>query len=261
MKKMEYVERMSSDKWKFAQEYELPYQTGKAADVEFTKTICAEAASFTAYFEESLEKFVHLDKDDRVLEIGSGPTGLIFFMRSGKRFAVDPLLEHYERAFAELIDYTGTDCIAGIGEALPFKEESFDMIIIHNVLDHTDSPKTVLREARRILKKDGHVYIGINTYAASVYIMSRLFAAWWSMFPGFILTRVYPDVFRAHPHLMSKKELGKSIDAAGFRVVYHNSRTRAEARKLFRQKRKGLFWHLVSFIAYSGGFETVLAGK
>ncbi len=250
---------MSTDRWKFAQEYELPYQIQKASNTGFVKDIEGQAKTYSRQFEDSLRKFTNLNNNTRILEIGCGPAGLIFFMNTGKRFGIDPLMDHYKKGFNKIVDFTATHCTKGMGEVLPFKNGSFDVAIIHNALDHTAFPSLVLRETRRILKKDGIVYIGINTYSALVYLMSKAYKVFWSIFPAFIKKRIYPPVFRPHPNIMSRKSLLKTLDKAGLKVIYAGSRTAAEAKRAFRQKRKGLFWLIVSTFAYSGGFETVLA--
>lgn len=42
---------------------------------------------------------------------------------------------------------------------LPFKDSSFDSAIMFNVLEHMERPKSSLREARRVLKKNGILVI------------------------------------------------------------------------------------------------------
>lgn len=46
-----------------------------------------------------------------------------------------------------------------VGEYLPFKEESFDNVLIISALDHVNSPHDVFKEAHRVLKKGGKIIL------------------------------------------------------------------------------------------------------
>jgi ubiquinone/menaquinone biosynthesis C-methylase UbiE len=41
------------------------------------------------------------------------------------------------------------------GEALPFGDESFDVVYSANVLEHTDNPELVVGESLRVLRRGG----------------------------------------------------------------------------------------------------------
>jgi SAM-dependent methyltransferase len=46
-----------------------------------------------------------------------------------------------------------------VGEHMPFKDGSFDVIILHEVLEHVTNDVETLREARRLLAPGGHVIV------------------------------------------------------------------------------------------------------
>ena len=78
------------------------------------------------------------------------------------------------RSYAKDVNYIGLDIIVrkdikidfpmavGIGERLPFKDESLDHVLIIATLDHVISPEKVVKESYRILKKGGRICI-LNT--------------------------------------------------------------------------------------------------
>ena len=51
--------------------------------------------------------------------------------------------------------------IVGDGKHLPFKDRSFDLVLIESVLEHIDEPEKVISESFRVLRKGGKAYISI----------------------------------------------------------------------------------------------------
>lgn len=74
------------------------------------------------------------------------------------------------------------------GESLPFADKSFDIVYSANVLEHTQNPEQVLREAMRVLRDDGRLFIEIPnflSYFEGHYmvvmppVLWRPILAWW----------------------------------------------------------------------------------
>jgi len=53
--------------------------------------------------------------------------------------------------------------IKGVGENLPFQNETFDVVFSSHVLEHVENPVKVLQEVNRVLKKDGTLIMGVPT--------------------------------------------------------------------------------------------------
>ena len=83
-----------------ALERQLIYQQRKAGRIEGheAETMAAMAAH-SAEVRSKLERVQPLRRDTRVLEVGSGAHGLIFFFDAAERVGVDPLAEEYRRLF------------------------------------------------------------------------------------------------------------------------------------------------------------------
>ena len=95
-----------------------------------------------------------------VLDIGCGinPKLNYFDKEINKEvnfIGLDPLLGSKEREFCFL---------RGIGEYLPFLDKTIDQIIIAGTLDHFINPLLVLKEAKRVLKKDGEINVWITIF-------------------------------------------------------------------------------------------------
>lgn len=54
----------------------------------------------------------------------------------------------------------GIEAILGVGEALPFKDRTFDFVLIVVTLCFVEEPEHVLREACRVLRSGGRLVVG-----------------------------------------------------------------------------------------------------
>ena len=117
-----------------------------------------------------------INPEARVLEVGSGAQGLIFFFGAEQGVGVDPLALSYAKLFPEWQDRVST--IAAFGETLPFAESSFDIVLCDNVVDHAESPKGIVAELARVLKPSGLLYFTVNTHHPIYALASRIHAAW-----------------------------------------------------------------------------------
>jgi hypothetical protein len=80
-----------------------------------------------------------------VLEVGSG--GSPYFRAN---VLIDAHAETRERHWAPFI--TDRPSLLGRGEALPFRDKSFDFVIASHVLEHSAAPETFLLELQRVAK-------------------------------------------------------------------------------------------------------------
>ncbi len=89
-----------------------------------------------------------------VLEIGVG-TGR-FAMHFLGATGIDPSLNSLKIA-----EKRGVKTVQGYGEALPFEDETFGCVLIIVTLCFVKNPLDVLKEAKRVMKKDGSIIIGL----------------------------------------------------------------------------------------------------
>jgi ubiquinone/menaquinone biosynthesis C-methylase UbiE len=142
----------------------------------------------------------------KVLEIGSGPIGIVNFLKWGDRYAIDPL-EHFYRTQPELVDLRrpGVTYMDGSGERLPFEDASVSLVLIENVIDHTHEPVAILKEIRRVLTSDGCLFLTVNVHTR------------WGAGLHAVLAVLRID--RRHPYTFTSDSLHVLLTATGFRVV------------------------------------------
>lgn len=161
-----------------ALERQLAYQRDKAA---YTRG--REAAAIAYITErargarEQLETIRPIPADARLLEVGCGSMGLIFFFdRGGERIGVDPLADHYARLFP--VWYGRARTIAAGGESLPFRDASFDIVLCDNVIDHAEGPAQIVREIARVLAPGGLLYFTVHVHHPVYRAAAALHAGW-----------------------------------------------------------------------------------
>lgn len=104
----------------------------------------------------------HAMLNKRVLEIGFGPGyDALTFMQNGAIYSgVDITPENIERTRKHLGFYGLTpDVREGDAEALPFPDETFDVVYSNGVLHHVPSVPKAFSEAARVLKPGGELYV------------------------------------------------------------------------------------------------------
>lgn len=152
-------------------ERQLEYQRNKAANVSSAE----DMADFKAYSENVFAKLRpfadQTDLNGDVLEVGSGAHGHIFFWDAKNAVGVDPLANEYRQLFPLWQQHAKT--FTAFGENLNFPDESFDLVISDNVVDHAEDPSRILAEIFRVLRPGGKFYFKVN-YHHPIYNFASL---------------------------------------------------------------------------------------
>jgi SAM-dependent methyltransferase len=160
-----------------ALERQLEYQQRKAKHVRGREdeVILAMKRSSTRV-RDLLETFQPIAPDARVIEVGSGAHGLIFYFESRFGIGVDPLAVNYRGLFPRWQGCAQT--VAAVGESLPFRDRSFDVVLCDNVVDHAESPAKIVRELARILSPRGLLYFTVNVHHPVYAIAAGVHSSW-----------------------------------------------------------------------------------
>jgi SAM-dependent methyltransferase len=160
-----------------ALERQLVYQQRKAEHVRGREEeIIAAMMRSSRLVREKLEAFQPIKADARVVEVGSGAHGLIFYFGAEHGVGVDPLAVSYRSLFSRWQGRAQT--IAAVGESLPFADESFDVVLCDNVVDHAESPRKIARELARILVLDGLLYFTVNIHHQVYALAGGVHSSW-----------------------------------------------------------------------------------
>lgn len=170
---------VSGDRWKKAQEYEQGYWESEAQSIARGDSRRLDFYGWRAEQLVSRLNELGLDRltggDSAVLEIGTGPVGLVAYFPATERVAVDPL-EGYYASDPNLtaLRTEGVSYREGVGEELPVEDDSMDLVVMENCIDHTQDPDQVMNEISRVLRPGGVVYLTVNCRTPVGYVVHRI---------------------------------------------------------------------------------------
>jgi ubiquinone/menaquinone biosynthesis C-methylase UbiE len=134
----------------------------------------AQRAMLETYLAE-----ITFPQDARVLESGSGTGAVARVLANqpgvGEVVGIDPSPVLVEQARCLGAEISNLRFVLGDGRALPFAENTFDVVVIHTVLCHVPGPGTILAEARRVLRPSGSLAVFDGDYITTTValIMTR----------------------------------------------------------------------------------------
>ena len=210
-----------------ARERQLDYQHAKAAKARGREADYVEVMrQRSARVRERLERVRAIPGDARVLEVGSGAHGLIFFFGTSRGVGVDPLADEYAALFPAWQHRART--IAAAGERLPFADASFDVVLCDNVVDHAEEPARVTRELVRVLAAGGLLYFTVNFHHPVYAAAARLHSAW-----NAAGVRVEVGPFADHTVHLTLAAARSLFDSLPLRVIEETANV-ADARRAAR---------------------------
>lgn len=133
-----------------------------------------------------------------VLEIGCGE-GMMFDGTATSPVQMDVSFTRVARAAGKC-----RYLLCGDGYSLPFADESFEVVLLIAVLEHTREPWRVLAEAKRVLKPGGRVIMVVPNDA--------------TMSAGRLLLRKFPIRYPDHLTFTTPGKMRRWL-AAGFRIT------------------------------------------
>jgi SAM-dependent methyltransferase len=172
-----WFERAMVERGRRALERQLEYQEAKAAAFK-GNTGVRKTENFlrSQALRHRLSQFSRIEPNASVIEVGSGPHGLIFGFEAGLGVGIDPLAVEYKRLFPDIQRHALT--VAAMGEELPFADGSFDVVLSDNVIDHATRPLRIVDELVRVLRTGGLLYFTVNVHHPVYDLASKAHGAW-----------------------------------------------------------------------------------
>jgi len=213
---------VSSARWQRAQRYESGYWDALAT------RIAEGSVSQLEWYRWRAEQLVlrlrslgleHLtDGCARVVEVGSGPVGVVAFFPAAERVAIDPLEPHYARnATLTALRDPAVEYRQGSAEALPSESAHYDLAIIENCIDHVRDVRAAMRQLKRALTASGTLYLTVNCRTRWGYVVHR------------VLSRLRVDA--GHPYTFTPRRVQWLLRDHGFRPLQFEVGSYAEARR------------------------------
>jgi SAM-dependent methyltransferase len=166
---------------------QLEYQRRKAAQLKGREQeVISWMGAHSQEVRRMLDDVRPIPSDTRVLEVGCGAHGLIFFFGVKNGIGLDPLAQHYAKLFPAWQRRALT--ISATGESLPLRDESFDIVLCDNVVDHAKNPRRIIEEIARVLAPGGMLYFEVNIHHRIYHDAASLHAYWRALGINFEIT-------------------------------------------------------------------------
>jgi len=154
---------------------------------------------------------ININPEGTMLDLGCGEGRHIFGLMEKfpdlKCIGLDPHIESLEKAFEglkflESISNSKTNFLSGSAYSLPFSDDSFDLVVCSEVLEHLHDYKDAIKEINRVLKPGGQ-------FLASVPAEFPETICW-------LLSEAYQNQPGGHLRIFKKNELIKEVAEHNF---------------------------------------------
>jgi len=202
----------------------------------------------------------------KVLDLGSGEGGTSALF-SKNNFAVS-----FDISLIRLVrqdKYKLINKIKGDAEFLPFKSNSFDLIIMQDVIEHIDEPKKIIHEIKRILKKEGNIFLSTpNKFS----VFNVLADPHWglpllSLFDRYRIKKYFLKYFRKNE--TGRSDIAELFSLSGLKKLFteefEQKLCTKESVQLLFNGNKGIVWSnfhlrfikLIKFLKLSKAIEKI----
>ena len=154
---------------------------------------------------------ININPEGTMLDLGCGEGRHIFGVMEKfpdlKCIGLDPHIESLDKAFEglkflESISNTKTNFLSGSAYSLPFSDDSFDLVVCSEVLEHLHDYKDAIKEINRVLKPGGQ-------FLASVPAEFPEKICW-------LLSEAYQNQPGGHLRIFKKNKLIKEVAEHNF---------------------------------------------
>lgn len=97
----------------------------------------------------------------KIISIGGGNAADIWYLANDNEVV---LVDSSEVATEQALAHNIRVVVADVSQKLSFADDYFDIVILKDILEHVYNPIDVLLEAKRIVKKGGHIIISLPNH-------------------------------------------------------------------------------------------------
>ncbi len=156
-----------------------------------------------------------LRKDHHVLDLGAG-AGIVPHLNYRGQVArvcgIDPDERVLENPHLD-------EAVVAQGEVVPYRDNSFDLVVSANVLEHLPEPVTVFEEIHRVLKPDGRFLFKTPNKWHYVALIARSTPHSFHEYVNRVRGREEHDTFPTLYRVNSPRKIRECASKAGFREV------------------------------------------
>lgn len=120
-----------------------------------------------------LEVAGELPDGPAILDIGCGPTCAGRLFPDGDKTFLDPLMDSYREVYGDSLP-VDDELVCARAEEIPRLDDSFDLVMSVNSLDHMVDPEAVLREVTRVLRPTGIFLLGLFLHSRPIAAARKL---------------------------------------------------------------------------------------
>lgn len=218
------------------------WQQAQRAESEFWSGIATADQEILRVMESSCRRAARVqewigDAPKVCLEVGVGGlgVGVIGFLPAlPVRIGIDPLPLVRLRcgeAVRSFVNSLRCRAVVGSGESLPVRDQSVDLVVCCNVLDHVRDAAAVLAEIRRVLRPGAALFLEVDTFSLCSLVK-------WHCWTKHL--RAAETLVRAHPYRFLESAVLALLERHGMEVLHHTGHTRWSA--VFGKSRPSVFF-------------------
>ncbi len=173
--------------------------------------------------------------DKEILDMGCGAAGksLYFASLGAKHVTGVDIVAHYKADAEKMASELGLSdrftFVLGSAYDMPFPDKSFDTVIMNDFMEHVDKPADALREAMRLVRPGGRIYINFPPYyhPTGAHLSDAINIPWVQLFySDDALIKAYKELIRGVPDEADRLALRFYTDENGVeRIGYINKMT------------------------------------
>lgn len=149
---------LTSEQWEDSQKNELWFwQTQKKDNLEQYHRNDYYRGPLEDGSDIAQEFFLRDFSDKLVIDVGSGPQGILHVLKAGRKIAIDPLMDKFIEQGYE-VNANDVETLSMTGESFVLDEPA-DIALCLNAIDHAKSPKDVIKNIYMNLKIGGDLLL------------------------------------------------------------------------------------------------------